>query len=384
MLALAWLAALNGRAPQLSLGPTLPLVIRDLGLPAAAAGLAVSLPLVLMGLLALPGGWLVDRNGPAWALVAALAAVSVGGAARGFASEPAAFLGATFLLGAGIASMQPALPAVAKAALPQRPALATAVYFNGLVLGVFAGTALVPLLLQLSGPFTWRGVFWAWGLYGFACTLMWAVYARGAGLQKSGPLAPHPPRIVQAMRDSLRIPGFGTTVLAFGAQSALFYGFAAWLPTELVRHGWSVAHASGPTSLLAAGALAAGFGAPALVDLVGRRAVFVAAGVMCTLASAGVLVAPTQGAWAWAFLVGFGTTVAFGAALAVPAEVAPQDRVGRVAGALLTLGYLMSSLGPLPMGALVDLTGSTRPAWVYATGVALVLTAAGAQTPASS
>lgn len=382
-LVLAWFAAVNGRAPQLSLGPTLPLVSRDLSLPSTVAGLVVGLPLVLMGVLALPGGWVVDRLGAGRALALALAAVGLGGAARGLASGPWSFVAATTAMGVGIAAMQPALPAVARAALPHRPALATAVYFNGLVLGVFAGAALVPALLRLSGPAGWRGVYGAWGAYGLACALAWWAYSARLAVQPSNTRSgPQLPPLFRSVADSLRLPGFLATTLAFGAQSAVFYGFVGWLPTELVRNGWTVEQASGPASLIAVGALAAGFGAPALVDLVGRRPVFLGAGAVCVAAAAGVLLAPTAAAWLWAFLAGFGTTVAFGAALAVPAEVAPADRVGVTAGTLLTLGYVMSALGPLPMGALLDLTGSTRAAWTYMVAVALLLTAAAARVPA--
>lgn len=379
LLALAWLAAINGRAPQLSLGPLLPLLAGDLGLPSAAGGLAVGIPLVLMGALALPGGWLVDRLGVAWALALSLAFVGIGGAGRGFATGPGSFLAATVLLGAGIAVMQPALPALARAALPHRPALATAVYFNGLILGVFTGAALVPCLLHLTG--SWRGVFWSWGAYGTACAVAWWAVSTGARFQPAAQ-ASAPLPLSTTVRESLRVKGFVATTLTFGTQSALFYGFVGWLPTELVRAGWTVAQASAAASLIAVGALVAGFGTPALVEVLGRRPVFVGAGLTCTAAAVGVLLAPTA-AWLWAFLVGFGTTVAFGAALAVPAEVAPPDRVGVVAGTLLTIGYVMSALGPLPMGALLDLTGITKPAWVYMALVGTVLTGAGFRLPAA-
>jgi CP family cyanate transporter-like MFS transporter len=142
-----------------------------------------------------------------------------------------------------------------------------------------------------------------------------------------------------------------------------------------------VAQASGPASLLAVGALLAGFGTPALIELVRRRRVFLGASGLCVAAAAGVLVDAAAAPWLWALLAGFGTTVVFGAALAVPAEVAPPGRVGVVAGTLLTLGYVMSALGPLPMGALLDATGSTRPAWAYMVLVGILLTAASAKIP---
>ncbi|MCS7236473.1 MAG: MFS transporter, partial [Armatimonadota bacterium] len=241
----------------------------------------------------------------------------------------------------------------------------------------FAGAALVPPLLRWNG---WRGVYWAWGAYGVACALSWWAYS----LRHPSAIRTHhptPPALVRTVVESLRLPGLVATTFAFGAQSAVFYGFVGWFPTELVRAGWTVAQASGPASFLAVGALAAGFGTPALVDLVGRRPVFVAAGAVCVASASGMLLGPTVAPWLWAFLAGFGTTVAFGAALALPAEVAPTDRVGVVAGTLLTLGYVISALGPLPMGVLLDLTGSTRAAWVYLLLVAILLTAAGSRVP---
>ena len=379
LLGLAWLAALNGRGPTLSLGPLLPLVQHDLGMASSVAGFATSLPVILMGLMALPGGLLVDRAGPGTALAVALFAIGLGGWARAFVSGPAGFLGATLVLGSGVAAMQAALPAVARAALPERPGLATAVYFNGLTLGVFAGTALVPVLLAWSGQAGWRGVFGFWGAYGLACGALWAAASREVAHAQAGSRSTG--GVLADIRAAWQLPGFPATVVAFGAQSAVFYAFVGWLPSELVRQGWAVPQTSGPAAMVAAGALAAGFGTPALTDLVGRRAVLLGAGLVTTLAVAGVLVAPSQAAWLWAFLAGFGTTVAFGAALAVPAEVSPPERVGSTAGTLLTLGYVLSSLGPLPVGILLDLTGSTRPGWVYILAVALVLTAAATRTP---
>ncbi len=380
LLGLAWLAALNGRGPTLSLGPLLPLVQRDLGMTSSLAGLATSLPVILMGLMALPAGLLVDRAGSGRALAAALLGIGLGGGARAFVTGASGFLAATLVLGSGVAAMQAALPAIARATLPSRPGVATAVYFNGLTLGVFAGTALVPVLLAWSGQAGWRGVFAFWGAYGLVCSALWLLAsphfsrAQGPSRFREGLLA--------SIRAALRLPGFPATVIAFGAQSAVFYTFVGWLPTELVRQGWTVKQASGPVALVAAGALAAGFGTPALTDLVGRRVVLLAAGITTAVAAAGVLLAPSQAAWLWAFLAGFGTTVAFGVALAVPAELAPPERVGSAAGTLLTLGYTLSSLGPLPVGILLDLTGSTRSGWVYTLAVALTLTAAAARTPA--
>src|SRR6185503_15171040 len=112
------------------------------------------LPLLLMGIFGLPGGWLSDRKGARQVMVAALLGITLAGLVRGFAPADSIFLLGTLLLGLSIGLIQPALPRVARDTLPRRTGLASAIYFNGLVVGGAAGLALTPLLVPLAG---WRG-----------------------------------------------------------------------------------------------------------------------------------------------------------------------------------------------------------------------------------
>jgi CP family cyanate transporter-like MFS transporter len=138
-LACAWLAAVNARAPLLAIGPLLPLVIADLHLSFTVAGLLSALPLLLMGAFGLPGGWLTDRVGARQLMVGSLLGVTLAGLVRGLAPNEVVLLVGTLLLGTSVGLLQPALPRVARDTLPLHTRLASAIYFNGLVLGGAAG-----------------------------------------------------------------------------------------------------------------------------------------------------------------------------------------------------------------------------------------------------
>ncbi len=386
LLLLSWLAAVNGRAPLFALGPVLPLVVADLGLSFTLAGVLPSLPLLFMGLCALPGGLVVDRFGARRLVAVGLLVVGLAGAGRALAPSAALLALTTALLGGAIGILQPALPRVARDAWPGRVGLATAVYSNGFILGGFLGIALTPPLLVLVGALSWRGLFVVWGLAALVGAAGWAVAARGeqrarAALPTSAAATLGSPW--RSVVDAMRIPGLLPLTIAFGSQSAIFYAFGSWLPAYLMSHGWSLAATAGPAATVALVAIPVGLLTTPLVDVVGRRPVLALAGLATLPAPIGLLFWP-DGAWLWAALAGGGTTAAFSVCLTGPAELAAPDRVGATAGAMLTLGYVASVTGPLTIGALRDLTGGYELGlWVLAL-LAVVLTAAALETPSRS
>ena len=163
-----------------------------------------------------------------------LAGITLAGIVRAFAPDGAVLLSGTVLLGLAIGALQPALPRVARDTLPHRTPLATAIYFNGLVVGGAAGLALTPLLVDVIGG--WRGVLLGWAAVGAVATVGWIVLRppRQVELQR-GRLR------LQDIRDALTLPGMAALSLAMGTQSAIFYTFSSWAPTYLVARGWSLA-----------------------------------------------------------------------------------------------------------------------------------------------
>jgi MFS transporter, CP family, cyanate transporter len=373
----AWLAAANARAPLLALGPVLSLVIADLRLSFTVAGLLSGLPLLLMGASGLPGGWLTDRFGARQLMIWGLMAIALGGVVRALAPNEAAFLAGTVVLGLAIGSLQPGLPRVARDTLPHRTNFASAIYFNGLVMGGAGGVALTPVLMALVGG--WRGVLLVWALFGAIAAAGWLALpsARQTAVLRGRP------RLADVTQ-ALRLPGMAALTLAMGTQSAIFYTFSLWAPSYLVGRGWDIASAALPVAALPLTSIVASGLAAAAETCFGRRAVIAGSGVVVALGLTLFLIWPDATVVLCAIAVGLGTTLAFSVCMAAPAALAPAQRVGITAGVLLALGYAESALGPLAIGRLRDAFGSYEVGWLLVLVLALVLSATAFGIPARS
>jgi CP family cyanate transporter-like MFS transporter len=373
-LAFAWLAALNARAPLLATGPLLPLVVADLHLSFTVAGLLSGLPLLLMGATGLPGGWLTDRLGARLVLIWSLAGVTLAGLARALAPDELVLLSGTIVLGAAIGTLQPALPRVARDTLPRRTSLATAIYFNGLVVGGALGLAATPWLVSLSGG--WRGVLVFWAAVGALTAAGWIV------LRPERPIELQRGRLrFEDVRQAFELPGMAALTLAMGTQSAIFYTFSAWVPTFMVSRGWSLASATLPLATLPVTSIVAGALAAPAEARFGRRAVIFLSGAAVAVGQLVFLVWPEQTVWLCAITAGAGTTFIFAVCMAAPAQLAPAHRVGITAGVLLALGYGESAIGPVALGGLRDAFGSYEAGWLVLFVLAVVLTATGFGVP---
>jgi len=341
------------------------------------AGLLGGLPLFLMGATGLPGGWLTDRFGVRQLMIWGLGAITLAGVIRALAPTDVVFLAGAILLGLAIGTMQPALPRVARDTLPQRTTLATAIYFNGLVIGGAGGVALTPLLLSVVG--SWRGVLLAWAVVGAVAAAGWIA------LRSTRQSDLHRGRLRFAdITQALELPGMAALTLAMATQSAIFYTFSSWAPTYLVARGWDVASAALPVAALPLTSIvASGLAAPAEMRF-GRRAVIGASGLVVALGLLVFLIWPDQTVLLCGITAGLGTTLAFSVCLAAPAAVAPAQRVGITAGVLLALGYAGSAIGPVAIGGLRDAFGSYEVGWLLVLGLALVLIAAAFGIPGRS
>jgi MFS transporter, CP family, cyanate transporter len=151
-LAVLWLAGASLRITVLAVPPVLPLIHRQFPLNEEAVGALSGPPVLLFDLFAIPGSLLIARLGARRACLAGLLLVAAASAARGIGPSATMAFGMTFLMAAGIAALQPTLPALVGEWFPGSPGPATAVYANGLLLGEAAPTALtLPLVLGIVG-----------------------------------------------------------------------------------------------------------------------------------------------------------------------------------------------------------------------------------------
>src|SRR5262245_63794077 len=182
LLCLLWLAGTATRINILAIPPLIPLIRDDLQMSEAQVGFLVSLPVLMFAIAAVPGALLIARFGAGRTLTAGILVTALAGAARGGAADVWQLCAMTLVMGAGIAIIQPALPAIVREWLPQRVGLGTATFTNGMLAAVmFAPALTIPVVLPLVGG-SWRLDLVLWSVPVFLTALLFAVLSpRGQG-----------------------------------------------------------------------------------------------------------------------------------------------------------------------------------------------------------
>jgi len=369
LLSLLWLIGFQLRVTILAVPPVLPLIHRDLGLSEKAVGVLSALPVLLLGLVAIPGSLMVARLGARRACIFGLAVVAAAGAARGIGPTAATLYGMTLAMGIGAAVMQPTLPTLVGEWLPSRPGLATAVYANGLLIGEVVPAALtIPLVLP------WVGGSWAWSF------VVWSAPV-GITALLVATLTPHRARALpsRAYRwwPDWRSPLPWQLGMLLGGTGGLYFSANAFVPDYL--------HAIGRPELVGPCLSALNIGqlpASAIIlafarRLIGNRRLIVASTLVGFGALALLLTAIPVLTVAASGVIGFCCGMQLVTSLALPPLLAPVADVHRLSAAMFAIGYLVSFLMPPLGGAVWDASGVPASAFC-ASAVSIALTLAGA------
>jgi len=349
-LLLLWLAGMALRLTILAVPPVIPLVHDELNLNATQVGILTGLPSMLFALAAVPGSLLIARLGLRSALVVGLAITAVGGALRGALLDVRWLYAMTIAMGAGVAIMQVTMPTAVRAWVPSRIGFATAVYTNGLLIGEILPVALMlPLVLPLvGGSWKWGFVFWSIPVAIIAIIVMLVAPGAAAATGSISPRLRWWPNWRNALIWRLGI--------MLGAINATYFATNAFIPDYLRSVGqgeWISAALSG----LNIGQLPASFLLLAVADRLERKAwPYVACGLLCVVATGGIVFG--GGAWtvAAATLQGFSASAVLILVLALPPLLSPPDDVHRVTAAMFTISYSCAVIVPVVSGLAWDLT----------------------------
>jgi CP family cyanate transporter-like MFS transporter len=223
---LLWLFGLCLRSTVLAVPPLIPMIHESLALSQAQVGALASLPVLLFSFAAVPGSILIARFGAFRVLLAGTILTGLGSALRGAAPDALLLFGATFAMGVGIAVMQPSLPSVVREWVPQRIALGTAVYSNGLLMGeALAASLTIPYVLPAVGD-DWRLALVAWS----APVLL--IAAAGAWYQRGRPSEPMHAK-AKVWWPDWRAPVTWRLGLISGGCSSIYFTTNAFLPDFL-------------------------------------------------------------------------------------------------------------------------------------------------------
>ena len=358
LLAGLFLAGLALRPQIVGVGPLIPSIQDDLDISHAVAGLLGTIPVLCMGVFALPASVVTRRYGTRLAIAACLALIGVFGIARAAAPGAVAVIALTFGVGIGLGFAQALMPVAVKERFAARPAFATGIYVLGINIGSALSSALAVPIADAAGS-------WRWSLAVFSGVTVGLVFIWDWLTRDEDP---HRRSDVAHFRLPWRNPLAWTLVGIFGAMACVFYGLNSWLPDAYVERGWSEGKAGGLLAVLNIAALMTTLIIPWLADRRGsRRLYFVVFSVLLAGSCAGFAGVP-GGAWAWAAIAGLCTGAMFPLVMTLPVDVGRRPaEVGAVAAMMLGVGYTIGAIAPLALGGARDLTGSfTTTLWLIA------------------
>ncbi|EJW09831.1 major facilitator superfamily MFS_1 [Rhodovulum sp. PH10] len=372
---LLWLAGIGLRLTILAVPPVIPLIRDDLSLSATEIGVLTGIPAVLFALAAIPGSLLIARFGALTTLLVGLLATAAGSAFRGIAPDIWFLYAATVVTGFGVAVMQPALPPLVRAWMPQKIGFGTAVYANGLLIGEVLPVALtLPLIVPLTDG-GWRGPFLAWAApcVVFAVVILLFAPGRRAAAGASG-----------FASNRKWWPDWNSGLLwrigiMFGTVNAMYFTINAFVPDILARTGRDDLISITLTALNV-GQLPASL---LLLVFAGRlvRKVwpYVACGVGAVVAILGIMFGPPSVVIACALLNGFVDAGVLILIFALPPLLAKPEDVHRLAAGMFTISYSCAVITPILSGLAWDLSGEPLAAFVPVLlgGVVLIVLAPG-------
>ena len=357
-LLLLWLAGNALRLTILAVPPVIPAIHDDLHLSATGVGILGGLPVVMFALAALPGSLLIARLGAVRALLVGLMLTAVAGALRGAVLHVAWLYAMTMVMAAGVAIMQPTMPALVRRWTPQRIGFATAVYSNGLLVGeILPVLFTIPVVLpMLNGSWPLALAFWSLPVLAIAALIMASTTTK----DEPRPAGAEPIRWWPDWRNGL-IWRLGLT---FGSVNAMYFGTNTFVPDYLTAHGRPDL-ISATLSALNLGQLPASILLLAVAGRLERRrwpyVVFGAASLACVIG-----IATTASAWTvmWAALLGFSAAGVLVLVLALPPLLCAPADVARTSAAMMTVSYALAMITAVVSGAVWDLTAIPAAAFV--------------------
>lgn len=353
------LMALNMRAGLAAVTPLLSQIQQDLSLSGAAAGLLMGIPLAILGIGAFTAPKVLTRLGLDRAITLCALLIGVGLLIRPLSGVALLFTGTvTFAVGVALANVL--VPTAIKRDLNTRLALATAAYTTLLTAAAATGAFVTPLLAS-APDLTWRSALAMWAVPAFLAAAVWLVQARRA----------HPPTgaLTEAFSGVhlLKDPWSRAVVAFTGLQALTYYTALTWMPTLYVDSGLTPAQAGALLATATLLGLPTAFLAPLIAMRLRRPGrLAAAASILGAIGIAVCAVGPSELLVFGAVLIGIGQAAAFPLSmLFVQLRADTAAHTAQLAGAAQGIGYLISALGPLIVGAAYGISH----AWVMPAGL---------------
>jgi MFS transporter, CP family, cyanate transporter len=360
--------AVNLRAPITAVGPLVPFMKSDLPFSNGVFGLLTTIPLIMFAVFSPFVRRISDIFGAGKTLLYAIVLAAAGIIIRSYAGVAGLFLG-TMLLGMGVAVGNVLVLGIIKARFPERIGLATGAFTISMT-SFSAVSAAVSYPLSVLPGMGWRNSLAVWVPLAVLGLIAWFPHRKFV-FDQTAIVSEQPLEKEKSVWQSGL--AWWLTVL-MGAQSFMFYFFAAWLPSIALAKGLSPETAGYIAFAFQLMTIPAALIIPAIATKLKdqRSLVSVIAGLYIA-SLLGVAFSKTAASLTVsAMLYGLSTGSCFNLCMlliSLRARTAP--RATSLSGMVQSVGYTVGALGPILCGWLFDLTGSWNAA--LACGGALIM-----------
>jgi len=339
----------NLRPAAVSVGPVLDEITRSLDMSGATAGLLTTLPVLAFASFGALAPDLARLAGVHRVTLLSLLAVVLGLGVRARTDEIWLFLLMSLVALAGMATANVLLPSLVRLHFPHRVGLLTSLYTTSMAIGLtFASVLTVPISEQLG---SWRWGLLAWALTAIVAALPWLGLIRH---DRAPAATPHTVRL----RDVARTRLGWAMALFFGLQSLQAYSIFGWFAQIYRDAGFSAATAGLLLGVITAISIPLSFLIPSIAARVHDQSwLILVLGACYPLGYVGLILAPAAGAWAWALLVGVGTTIFPLVLTLLGLRARTSQGTAALSGFTQSVGYLIAAIGPFGIGVLYDATG---------------------------
>lgn len=367
-LGLLWLAGVDMRLTLLAVPPVLPLIHQELQLDEKGVAALSGLPVLLFGLVAIPGALLIARIGARRALLTGIVLIGAASALRGVGSSSLVLFAMTGVMGIGIAISQPTFAALVGQWFPHAVARATGFWSNGLLIGELLGASLtLPLVLPLVG--SWQAAFAVWSV-----PVLLSAALLGFG-------TPHLASDAQTWRHGglpdWREGRLWQLGILQSSASLIYFGANTFIPDYL--HATNQAGLVGPALAALNGGQVPASAVIGLVPLrvLARRSTSVAVGAAIVVALATVIALPGAPTVVAAGVFGFCAAYILVVSFALPALLVGAAGAPRLSAGMFAISYTLAFLVTLVAGALWDTTHLAASAFLPVLASSAVITLLG-------
>ena len=272
----AMLLAIAMWAPLFCIPPMEYILKEQLQITHAQTSLLYSIPLWMVGAVALPAGLIADRIGFRKAGGIGAILIAVGSLLRGTTTDVSALLAFTSIYGVGFGFAFASLPKMISAWVPpEKTGIATGVYSAGIFIGQALAIALtIPFVFPLTNSV--QGVFFIWSIPAMVVAVIWWTLLKEPSSKSLK--VESMPRSNVFFRQLLSKTLKNKNLLLLSSFHALhlffYYTWTGWSPTLVMSKGGTPELAGFISSLTFWVAIPAAFIIPRLAHRVGLRGRF--------------------------------------------------------------------------------------------------------------